>query len=131
MKELNTYYQQHQVLEYEAIRVAALHLGGKSYDWWFYETYSSNHINVSTYAKFTRRLVRRFDLKQSKTSLGEKIKPNKSKPLHELEGSMKPNPFQNIVEGVKDLLHALPREKTPLQQELSSQAEDIRIPFSK
>ena len=40
---------------------------------------------------------------------------------------MKPTPFQNIVEGVKDLQNALPREKAPLQQKLSSQEEDMRI----
>ena len=58
-------------------------------------------------------------------------KPNKSKPLHQLEGSMKPTPFRNIVEGVKDQQHALPRAKAPLQQELFSQKEDMRIPFSR
>ena len=44
---------------------------------------------------------------------------------------MKPTPFQNIFEGVKDLQNCLPREKAPLQQELSSQEEYMRIPFSK
>ena len=44
---------------------------------------------------------------------------------------MKPTPFQNIVEGVKDLQHALPRAKAPIQQELSSQEEDMRIPPSR
>ena len=63
--------------------------------------------------------------------MGELAKPKKSEPLHELEGSMKPNPFQNIVEGVKDLKHALPRENAPLQKELYSQEEDMRIPPSR
>ena len=60
-------------------------------------------------------------MKQSETSLGEQTKPKKSEPLYELEVSMKPTPFQNIVERVKDLQHDFPREKAPLQQEISSQ----------
>ena len=103
-----------------------LHLEGKDYDWWFYETSFLNHVNLSTYSKFTRRLVKRFD-----TSLVELTKPKKTKPLHDLEGSMKPTPFQNIFERVKYLQHYLPREKAPLQQEISSQEEDMRIHFSK
>ena len=77
-----------------------LHLEGKAYAWWFYETSSLNHINVSTYAKFTRRLVKKID---SQTSLVELAKPKKTKPLHELEGSINPTPFQNSIEGVKNL----------------------------
>ena len=38
VKELDTYLQQHQVSEDEAIRVAELHLEGKAYAWWFYES---------------------------------------------------------------------------------------------
>ena len=75
--------------------------------------------------------MKRFDLKQYETSLGEQTKPKNLESLHELEGSMKPTPFHNIVEGVKDLQHAFPREKPPLQQELSSQEEDMRIPSSR
>ena len=62
-----------------------------------------NHVNVSTYAKFTRRLVKRFDVKHSETSLVELAKPKKTKPLHDLEGSINPTPFQNAIEGVKKL----------------------------
>ena len=60
--------------------------------------------------------MKRFDVKPSETYLGEQTKPKKSEPLHEMEGSMKITPFQNIVEGVKYLLNYLPREKAPLQQ---------------
>ena len=44
---------------------------------------------------------------------------------------MKKTPFYNIVEGVQDLQHDFPRAKAPLQQEISSQEEDMRIPFSR
>ena len=33
VEELDTFLQQHQISEDEAIRVAALHLGGKAYAW--------------------------------------------------------------------------------------------------
>ena len=108
-----------------------MHLQGKAYAWWLFESSSLRNVNISTYARFTRRLVKRFDLKQSGTFLGEKTKPKKSDPLHELERSMKPTPFHNIVEGVKDLLHHFPKEKAPLQQENSSQEEDMSVPFSR
>ena len=48
-----------------------------------------------------------------------------------MQGSMKITPFQNIFEGVKDLLDDFPRAKAPLQQEHSSQEEDMRVPFSR
>ena len=118
VRKLDTYFQLHQISEEEAIREETLHLEGKAYAWWLFESSSLNNENISTYAKFTRRLVKRFDFKPYETSLGEKTKPKNSEPFHELEGSMKPTPFQNIVEGVKYLLHALPREKAPLQQEI-------------
>ena len=44
---------------------------------------------------------------------------------------MKTTPFQNIVEEVKDLKHAFPKEKAPLQQEISSSSEDFRNPPSR
>ena len=93
----------HQVSEEEAIRVATLHLEGKAHDWWSCEFYSLNYANEITYAKFIKRLVRRFDQKHSETSLVELAKPKQSKPLHELEGSIKPTPFQNYIEGVRKL----------------------------
>ena len=75
--------------------------------------------------------MKKFDLKQSETSLGEQTKPKKLEPLHELEGSMKPTPFQNIVEGFKYFQHDFPKEKSPLQQKLYSQEENMRIPPSR
>ena len=93
-----------------------MHIQGKAYAWWLFESSSLNNANISTYEKFTWMLVKRFDLKQSKASLGKQTKPKKSEPLHELEGSMKPTSFPNIFEGVKDLQHTFPREKFPLQQ---------------
>ena len=71
-----------------------------------------------------------FDVRHSETSSGKQIKPKKSKTLYVLEGSIKPTPVLNIFEGVEDLLHDFPKEKAPLQQELSSQGEDMRVSSS-
>ena len=40
VEELETSLQQHQIPEYEAIKVAALHLRGKAYAWWIFESFS-------------------------------------------------------------------------------------------
>ena len=123
MEELDTYVHQHQVSEDEAIKVAALHLEVKAYNWWFYESSSFNHENIATYAGFTKILVKRFYVKQSKKSLIELAKHKNSKPLHELERSIAPNPLQISIDGDKNLYDTLPREKSPLQEELSSKKE--------
>ena len=107
-----------------------LHLQWKAYAWWLFESSSLKGRNVSSYARFTRKLVERFDERHFKTSWGEQIKPNKSKSLHELEDSMEPTPVLNIVEGVENLLHLVPKAKAPTQQDLFSQREDLRIPSS-
>ena len=66
-------------------------------------------VNIYSYVKFTRRLVKRFDERHYETSLRKQIKPKKFESLHELEKSIKPTPFLNIVEGVKDLQYDFPR----------------------
>ena len=98
VEELDTYLQQHQVSENEAIKVLALNFGGKAYAWWMFEYFSLKNENTSTYAKFTRRIVERFDEKHSETPLVELNKPKQTKPLHVLEESINPTPIQKIVE---------------------------------
>ena len=93
MNELDTYVQQHQVSENEAIKVATLYIEGKAYAWWFFEYFSLNNENTSTYAKFIRRIVERFDEKSYETPSIEFIKPNRTKILHGFEGSIKSAPF--------------------------------------
>ena len=70
--------------------------------------------------------MKRFDVKHLKTSWEEPIKPKKFASLHKLEDSMEPTPVLNIFEGVEDLLHNFLEVKTPLQQDLFSQGEDMR-----
>ena len=40
VEELDNDLQQHQISEDEAIKVAALHFGGKDYAWWIFESFS-------------------------------------------------------------------------------------------
>ena len=59
--ELDTFLQHHQIPEDEAIRVAALHMRGKAYAWWIFESFSLKNVNISSYAKFTKALLKIFD----------------------------------------------------------------------
>ena len=52
-----------KVPEVEAIKIATLHFEGEAHNWWFHGLYTLGNNNVTTYAKFTRRLVERFDQK--------------------------------------------------------------------
>ena len=85
VEELDTYLQQHQVSENKAIKVGALHFGGKAYAWWIFESFSLKNANTSSYAKLNRRLVEMFDGKHSKTSWVEPNKSKQTKLLHGLE----------------------------------------------
>ena len=57
MEKLDVYFQLNQMLETEAIKVATLHLDGEAQDWWFHAMVTLGHSTVTTYAKFTRRLM--------------------------------------------------------------------------
>lgn len=98
MEELDTYFQQHQVSEKEANKVGVLHLEGKAYAWWIFESFSLKNANTYTYAKFTRRLVERFDGKHSETYLMELNKPKQTKPLQGLKGPTNSTPLQKTIE---------------------------------
>ena len=91
--QLDSYLHLHQVSEKEALRIAALHLEGKAHTWWFYESSSFNHANIANYARFSKKLVKSFDVKQLETSKIELAKHKHSKPLHELERSIAPTPL--------------------------------------
>ena len=80
MEELDTFLQQHQISEDEAIRVVALHFGGKAYAWWIFESFSLNNTNNSSYEGFTKTLVEGFDGKIAETHVVETNKPEQKKP---------------------------------------------------
>lgn len=131
VKELDNYVQQHQVSENEAIKVAVLHLEGKAYSWWLFEYFSLKNENTSTYAKFIRRIVERFDEKSYETPSIESIKPYQTKILHGLARSINSAPFQKTIEGEGNLYDTFPKAKSPLHEDISSQEEDMEIPPSK
>ena len=61
----------------------------------------------------------------------ELSKHTQTKPLHDLEGSINPTPFQKTIEGIKKLLNTLLEARSSFQKELSSQSEYMEISFSK
>ena len=63
VEKLDIYFQLNKVPEAEAIKIFALHFDGEAHNWWFHGLSTLGHINVSTYAEFTRRLVEIFDRK--------------------------------------------------------------------
>ena len=122
VEELHTYLQQHQVYENEAIRVAALHFEGKAYAWWMFESFSSKNVNTSSFAKFTKRLVGRFDKEH------ETIKPRQIKLLHKLEGPTNSKPLQKPIEEAH-ILHDTLLEARSLFHNLGQ--EGMKVPFAK
>ena len=67
VEELDTFLQQHQISEDEAIRVVVLHFGGKAYAWWIFEYFTLKNTNTSYYVKFIKTLVEIFGGKNSET----------------------------------------------------------------
>ena len=61
VEKLDIYFQLNLMSETEAIKVATLHLDGEAQDKWFHGMVTLRHSTVTTYAKFTRRLIERFD----------------------------------------------------------------------
>ena len=81
MEELET-LQQHQMPEDEAIKVAALHLRGKAYAWWIFESFSLRNVNIASYASFTKALVEIFDTRIHETHIVQINMKTQIKPLH-------------------------------------------------
>ena len=77
------------------------------------------------------RLVKIFDIKQTKASLIELEKNENEKPLHELERYFLKNPLQIFVEGDTKFCNTLSEAGSPLHGEISSQEEFMEIPLSK
>ena len=67
----------------EAIKVVVLHLRGKAYAWWIFESFSLRNVNIASYASFTKELVKIFYRRIHETHMVKKNKKNQVKPLHE------------------------------------------------
>lgn len=63
VQKLDTYFQLNPMLEEDAIKYAALHLDGSAHEWWHHGMVTLGHNQIDTYAKFTERLIDRFDTK--------------------------------------------------------------------
>ena len=63
VEKLDIYFHLKKVPEVEAINIVALHFEGEAHIWWFHGLSTLGHVNVTTYAEFTRILVERFDRK--------------------------------------------------------------------
>lgn len=61
--KLDAFFLLHLVVEREFVEIAALHLEGEVYIWWFSHLI---HAGVTTYADFTQRVIKEFDKKKSK-----------------------------------------------------------------
>ena len=94
MEELDTFLQQHQISEDKAIRVSVLHLGGKTHAWWTFESFSLKNTNTSSYARFFKTLVERFDGNISATHMVKLNKSKQMKPLHVMEETINSDPLQ-------------------------------------
>ena len=93
VKELKTFLQHHHIPKDEAIKVAVLHLRGKAYAWWIFESFSLRNVNIASYASFTKALVKIFDRRIHETHMVETNKKTQTKPLHENIG-----PLQKAME---------------------------------
>ena len=93
VEELDTFLQQHQISEDEAIRLAVLHFGGKAYAWWIFEYFYLKNANTSLYARFIKTLVEKFDKKISETHVVKQNKSKQMKTFHVMEETIEPKPL--------------------------------------
>ena len=57
VEKLDVYFQLNQMTEWEAIKIATLHLEGEAHDWWFHGLTTMGHAWVKAYEDFTRRVL--------------------------------------------------------------------------
>jgi hypothetical protein len=50
-------------LEFDAIKLATLHLDGEAHEWWYHRLVTLGHASITFYMDFTQRLIERFDKK--------------------------------------------------------------------
>ena len=93
VEELDTFLQQHQISEDEAIKVVALHFGGKAYAWWIFESFTLKNANNSSYERLLKTMVEKFDKEISETHVVEQNKSKQKKTLHVMEETIKPKPL--------------------------------------
>ena len=53
VQKLDTYFQLHQMIEADAIKLAARHLDGEAHEWWYHGLVTLGHSNITSYLDFT------------------------------------------------------------------------------
>ena len=71
MLKLDTYFQLHQMIETNAIKLDMLHLDNVAHEWWYQGLVTLGHVEVTSYLDFTQRLIERFDRKDPKLHFRE------------------------------------------------------------
>jgi hypothetical protein len=61
VQKLDTYYKLNQMTEAEAISFTTLHLEGEAHDLWHHGLVRLDHSHITSYRKFTERMMDRFD----------------------------------------------------------------------
>ena len=89
-----------------------LHLGGKVYAWWLFESFALKNENNSSYAIFIRDLMEKFGGKKSETHVEKTNIPRKTKPLPVMEEFMGSRSLQKPLEEA-DILHGALLEVIP------------------
>ena len=71
MLKLDTYFQLHQMIETDAIKLATLHLDGEAHEWWYHGLVILGYVGVTSYLDFTQTLIERLDRKDPKLHFRE------------------------------------------------------------
>ena len=104
--------------------LAAPYFRGKARAWWIFESFSLKNSNTSSYARFIKTLVGRFDGKLAKTHVVDQDKPQETKTLHMMGGTI--NPLQKTMREV-DILHHTLLEARPLSHTPKQEGMEISL----
>lgn len=65
IQKLDTYFHQNPMRETDVIRFATLDLEGDAQEWWYHGLITLGHTHITSYNDFTKRLLERFERKDS------------------------------------------------------------------
>lgn len=63
MQKLDTYFHMNPMRETNVIQFSTLHMEGEIQEWWHHGLITLGHIHITSYTKFTLRLIKRFERK--------------------------------------------------------------------
>ena len=82
-----------------------LHLGGKVYAWWLFESFTLKNANTSSHEIFIRTLMKRIGRRNSETHVEETNTPKQTKTLHVMEETIDSESFQRTMKEAVILHH--------------------------